>query len=97
MLPTSLEVLDLSGGDPAARGLGSTPHKFTGRIPPEWGALANLKELKMAVCGLDGKPLSIRAEWLRVLLTFHFFGRTIARAARPTRKFGSALATRQRF
>ena len=60
MFPTSLEVLDLSGGDP--RFHGTTPHKFTGGIPPEWGALTNLKELKMAFCGLDGKLLSIRAE-----------------------------------
>ena len=59
VLPTSLEVLDLSGGDPR---FGGTPHKFTGGIPPEWGALTNLKELKMAFCGLDGKLLSIRSE-----------------------------------
>jgi hypothetical protein len=55
VLPTSLEVLDVSG-------LYRTPHKFTGGIPSEWGALTNLKELKMAYCGLDGKLLSIRSE-----------------------------------
>ena len=55
MLPTSLEVLDLSGGE-------YTPHKFTGGLPSEWGALTNVKELKIVHCGLDGKPLSIRAE-----------------------------------
>ena len=27
------------------------PHKFTGGIPPEWGALTNLKKLNMAHCG----------------------------------------------
>ena len=63
VLPTSLEVLDLSGGK-------YNPHKFTGGIPPDWGALTNLKELKIAFCRLDGKPLSIRIERLRILLTF---------------------------
>ena len=66
VLPTSLEVLDLAGGDPSKGGI---PHEFTGGIPPEWGALANLKELKMAFCGLDGKPLSIRSERLNGSLT----------------------------
>ena len=51
MLPTSLEVLDVSGVE-------YEPHKFTGGIPSEWGALANLKELKMHNCSLDGKSLS---------------------------------------
>ena len=55
VLPTSLEVLDVSG-----RVYG--PHKFTGGIPSEWGTLTNLKELKMANCGLDGKLLSTRTE-----------------------------------
>ena len=55
MLPTSLEVLDISGG---AR----DRHKFTGGIPPEWGALANLKQLNMARCGLDGVFGSTRSE-----------------------------------
>ena len=59
MLPTSLEILNLAGGDPDDDG---TPHKFTGGIPPEWGALTNLKELEMANCGLDGKLLSTRSE-----------------------------------
>ena len=71
VLPTSLEVLDLSGGNPADYPSG-TPHKFTGGIPSEWGALTNLKELKMAFCGLGGKPLSIRSERLHMLLTFMF-------------------------
>ena len=30
-------------------------NKFTGGIPSEWGALTNLKELKMVACGLDGE------------------------------------------
>ena len=47
-LPVSLVVLNL--GD----SFGNT-NKFTGGIPPEWGALTNLKELKMAYCGLDGE------------------------------------------
>ena len=59
MLPTSLEVLDVSAPD-------YNPHKFTGGIPSEWGALTNLKELKMAYCGLDGKLLSIRTERLQI-------------------------------
>ena len=29
-------------------------NKFTGGIPTEWGSLTNLKELKMANCGLSG-------------------------------------------
>ena len=53
MLPASLEVLDLTGGRPGY--FGETPHKFTGGIPSEWGALTNLAELKMSNCGLDGK------------------------------------------
>ena len=63
VLPISLEVLDVSG-------VFGNPHKFTGGVPSEWGALTNLKELKMILCGLDGKPLSIRTERLRALLTF---------------------------
>ena len=55
MLPTSLEILDISGG---AR----DHHKFMGGIPPEWGALMNLKQLKMARCGLDGAFGSTRTE-----------------------------------
>ena len=60
VLPASLEVLDLSGGD-GKKG-NSPPHTFTGGIPFEWGALTNLKELNMAYCGLDGKPLRTCAE-----------------------------------
>ena len=74
VLPTSLEVLDLSGGNPVNYPTG-TPHKFTGGIPSEWGALTNLKELKMAFCGLDGKPLSIRTERLRILADTSPIGR----------------------
>ena len=52
VMPVSLEVLNLSGGlDPG--------HKFTGGIPPEWGSMTNLKELKMFNCGLDGEILCI--------------------------------------
>ena len=49
MLPTSLEIFDISGGD-----FFRDHHKFTGGIPPEYGALTNLKQLKMARCGLGG-------------------------------------------
>ena len=46
-MPLSLEKLDLSGA------IGNH-HNFTGGIPTEWGSLTNLKELKMAYCGLSG-------------------------------------------
>ena len=46
-MPPSLEVLNL--GDDS-----SNTNKFTGGIPTEWGSLTNLKELKMANCGLSG-------------------------------------------
>ena len=52
VLPTSLKILDISGGN--IYDDGRDHHKFTGGIPPEWGALKNLKQLKMARCGLDG-------------------------------------------
>ena len=55
VLPVSLEVLTFGVNY-------KNTNKFTGGIPSEWGALANLKKLKMASCGLDGRPLSIRAE-----------------------------------
>ena len=42
-MPPSLEKLDMSSAG-----------KFTGGIPTEWGSLTNLKELKMANCGLSG-------------------------------------------
>ena len=58
VLPASLEVLDLSGSD----GVNDPPHTFTGGILSEWGALTNLKELKMACCGLDGKSLRTHTE-----------------------------------
>ena len=61
MLPISLEVFNL--GDDY-----TNTNKFTGGIPSEWGALANLKELKVAACGLDGKPLSIRPERVQALV-----------------------------
>ena len=67
MLPTSLEILDISGGD------GRDHHKFTGGIPPEWGALTNLKQLKMARCGLDGAFGSTRTERLRISMTAFTF------------------------
>ena len=59
VLPISLEAFNL--GD----GWGNT-NKFTGGIPSEWGALTNLKELKMAYCKLDGKPRRTRSERLRI-------------------------------
>ena len=65
MLPTSLAILDISGGD---RYDGSDHHTFTGGIPPEWGALTNLKQLKMARCGLDGAFGSTRTERFNFLL-----------------------------
>ena len=46
-MPPSLEKLIL--GD----GYGET-NKFSAGIPTEWGSLTNLKELKMAYCGLSG-------------------------------------------
>jgi len=46
-LPTSLEVLTLG------EYIDNT-NKFTGEIPSEWGALTNLKSLKIVACGLDG-------------------------------------------
>ena len=49
-MPASLEILDLSGGY-----YSSEAHKFTGGIPAEWSSMTNLKELKMAFCGLDGE------------------------------------------
>ena len=55
MLPTSLEILDIRGGLRVF-------NKFTGGIPPEWGALTNLKQLNMERCGLDGAFGSTRAE-----------------------------------
>ena len=54
-LPVSLEVLNFGDQN-------NNTNKFTGGIPSEWGALTNLKELKMIACGLDGKALSTRAE-----------------------------------
>ena len=64
VLPLSLEVLDVSGWP-------SSPHKFTDGIPSEWGALTNLKELKMAACGLGGKPLRTRTERLLFFADFY--------------------------
>ena len=46
-LPVSLEVLNLGE-------YSDNTNKFTGGIPSDWGALTNLKELKMVACGLDG-------------------------------------------
>ena len=48
MMPPSLEVLNMYNAG-----------KFTGGIPSEWGSLTNLKELKMAYCGLDGASLRV--------------------------------------
>ena len=64
VLPASLEVLDLSGSD--GQYGRSPPCTFTNGIPSEWFALTNLKELKMAYCGLDGKPLRTRTERLNL-------------------------------
>ena len=74
-LPVSLEVLNFGNnfGDDY-----SNSNKFTGGIPSEWGALTNLKELKMVACDLHGKPLSIRSERLRIRLTFLLLGRSTA-------------------
>ena len=50
-LPVSLKKLILG------KRLGNNNNEFTGGIPSEWGALANLKQLEMDCCGLDGKLL----------------------------------------
>ena len=63
VLPVPLEVLNFGVN------YGNT-NKFTGGVPSEWGALTNLKELKMQSCGLDGKPLSIRTERLLIFADF---------------------------
>ena len=47
-LPVSLEVLSLGEVD-------FNTNKFTGGIPSEWGALTNLKKLKIVACDLDGE------------------------------------------
>ena len=52
VMPLSLEVLNLSGGE-----YSFNEHKFTGGIPSEWGSLTNLKSLDMRNCGLDGASL----------------------------------------
>ena len=49
-MPVSLEILNLSGGESYG-----ADHKFTGGIPAEWSLMTNLKQLKMAKCGLDGE------------------------------------------
>ena len=67
-LPISLEVLKVSD------------NKFTGGIPPEWGAFTNLKELKMEYCSLDGKALSTRTE--RFVFFLRFVWQIVPRAAR---------------
>ena len=59
VLPISLEEFNL--GDDRFN-----TNKFTGGIPSEWGALTNLKELKMAACGLDGKPPRTCTERLQI-------------------------------
>ena len=46
-------------------------NKFTGGVPSEWGALTNLRKLKMVACGLNGKPLSIRTEHLLIFADFY--------------------------
>ena len=46
-MPPSLEKLNLGDGY-------AETNKFSGGIPTEWGSLTNLKELKMANCGLSG-------------------------------------------
>ena len=78
VLPISLEVLNVSG-------VGYEPHKFTGGIPSEWGALTNLKELNMTNCSLDGKLLSTRSERFNGSLKFSIGAR--AQASFPSRLF----------
>ena len=58
-MPVSLEILNLSGGAPMFGG--AKPHKFTGGIPAEWSSMTNLKELKMASCGLDSGSWSLQS------------------------------------
>ena len=58
-LPVSLEVLNLGG-------FSDNTNKFTGGIPSQWGALTNLKQLRMVACGLDGEicmPRTTYAIW----------------------------------
>ena len=50
VMPVSLVTLNLCGDYGNA-------HKFTGGLPPEWSSMTNLKELRMAFCGLDGECL----------------------------------------
>ena len=47
VLPTSLGILNLAGGNTYYGDGGwryQAPHKSTGGIPPEWGALTNLNQ-----------------------------------------------------
>ena len=67
--PLSLETLQF-GPDEAWHG---NSNKFEGGIPAEWGSLTNLKKLNVMKCGLDGKPLSIRTEYLCFVLIFFDF------------------------
>ena len=76
VLPTSLEILNLAG-------YGRTPHKFTGGIPSEWGALTNLKELNMDNCSLDGKLLSTRSTTSCPLLTRRVVAQFRTKSRRP--------------
>ena len=82
VLPISLEVLTLGK-------YGDNTNRFTGAIPSGWGALTNLKELKMVACGLDGKPLRTRSERLHSLLICFTLFRMLAQGARKARQFGS--------
>ena len=66
VLPISLEVFNLGESS-------KNTNKFSGGIPSEWGALTNLKELKMLACGLDGKPLRTRSERVICVLIIALF------------------------
>ena len=66
-LPVSLEVLNLGESR-----FGQI-NNFTGGIPSEWGALTNLKELKMVACGLDGAICMSQHTCVILLLTVSLF------------------------
>ena len=88
-LPVSLEVLNL--GDRF-----TNTNTFTGGMPSEWGALTNLKELKMVACGLDGEicmPQHTCVVCFADISTI--FCRQTAQGARQPRQFDRAPSEQQ--
>ena len=88
-LPVSLEVLNLGTSR-----FGNN-NKFTGGIPSEWGALTNLKELKMVARGLDGAICMSHHTCVVCLLTFSLFCRRVAQGARGPHQLDLARCLRQ--